>query len=88
MTNTRLDDDIFLKDEVQSRAMILIFLVLLVAIGFGAYWFFRRRGGGTLFESESKKEKPLEIARRRYASGEISRHEFEQIKRDLEDKEK
>lgn len=68
--------------------MVLIFLVLLVAIGFGAYWYFRRRGGGSLFESESKKENPLEIARRRYASGEISRQEFEQIKRDLEDKEK
>ncbi len=66
---------------------MFIFLLLLVAIGFAAYWFFRRRGGGSLFESERKQE-PLEIARRRYASGEISRQEFEQIKQDLKDKEK
>jgi putative membrane protein len=29
-------------------------------------------------------ESPLDIARRRYAAGEISRAEFEQIKKDLE----
>lgn len=28
-------------------------------------------------------EAPLDIARRRYASGELSREEFEQIRRDL-----
>jgi len=67
--------------------MVLIFLVLLAAIGYAIYWYFRRRGGGSFFESE-RKEEPLEIARRRYASGEISRQEFEQIKQDLEDKEK
>ena len=67
--------------------MVLIFLVLLAAIGYAIYWYFRRRGGGSLFESE-RKEEPLEIARRRYASGEISRQEFEQIKRDLEDEKK
>lgn len=31
----------------------------------------------------SPPETPLEIARRRYASGELSREEFEQIRRDL-----
>ncbi len=66
---------------------MFIFLLLLVAIGFAAYWFFRRRGGGSFFES-GRKQEPLEIARRRYASGEISRQEFEQIKQDLQDEEK
>ncbi|MGQ9614780.1 MAG: SHOCT domain-containing protein [Spirochaetota bacterium] len=30
-----------------------------------------------------QQESPLEIAKRRYAQGEISREEFERIKRDL-----
>lgn len=32
---------------------------------------------------EGQPERPLEIARRRYASGEITREEFEQIRQDL-----
>jgi putative membrane protein len=34
-------------------------------------------------QGPSLHEPPLEIARRRYAAGDISREEFEQIKRDL-----
>lgn len=34
-------------------------------------------------EQAPQRETPLDIARRRYASGEISREEFEQIRRDL-----
>jgi uncharacterized membrane protein len=67
--------------------MMLVFLVLFVAAGFAAYSFIRRRGGHGFFDSE-KKEEPLEIASRRYARGEISRQEFEQIKRDLEESRK
>lgn len=33
--------------------------------------------------AEREKDEPLEIARRRYAAGEISREEFDQIRRDL-----
>jgi putative membrane protein len=66
--------------------MMLIFLALIVAVGFLAYSHFRRREGGrSPFEPERREEEPLEIARRRYARGEISREEFERIKRDLED---
>jgi putative membrane protein len=32
---------------------------------------------------ESRKETPLEIAKRRYAEGEISKEEFETMKKDL-----
>ena len=39
-----------------------------------------RQGGS---RGRTTKKPPLEIARRRYASGEITREEFEQIKRDL-----
>jgi putative membrane protein len=62
----------------------LLWLVVLVAVIVLAVWGVRKlteRG-----ESESKtdaKRDPLEITKERYAKGEISKEEFEQIKKDL-----
>jgi putative membrane protein len=39
----------------------------------------RATGGGRAREGES----PLDLARRRYAAGKITREEFEQLRRDL-----
>ena len=58
-------------------------LILIVAAGFLAYSYYRRRGGKKLFPQED--EEAMELAKRRYANGEISREEFEQIKRDIEE---
>lgn len=38
-------------------------------------------GGGS--DAGGDRAKPIEIARRRYASGEITKDQFEEIKRDL-----
>lgn len=61
--------------------VVFIFAIVFVAA---------QLAGGTGGASESPGtrrspggEPPLEIARRRYAAGDISREEFEQIKRDL-----
>jgi len=44
----------------------------------------RVAGGGSERGSERQAgARPIELAQRRYASGEISREQFEQIKRDL-----
>lgn len=45
----------------------------------GILWFGRQLFGGT----SSRENDAVEVARRRYARGEISREEFEQIRRDL-----
>ena len=62
---------------------MLFFLVLIVAAGFLAYGYYRRRGGKRLFPQED--DEAMDLAKRRYANGEISRAEFEQIKRDIEE---
>jgi len=61
---------------------MFLILIIIVAAGVILYSFYRRRGGDALFGR--REDDPVEIARRRYAEGEITREEFEQIKQDLE----
>ena len=63
---------------------MLFFLIFVVAAGFLAYGYYRRRGGKSLFPPED--DEAMDLARRRYANGEISREEFELIKRDIEER--
>ena len=56
--------------------MILLWIGLIILIVWGVMKL--SKGGGT----ESKKD-AMDIARERYAKGEISKEEFEQIKKDL-----
>lgn len=54
-----------------------VFWIGIISLGIWALRKFTGQGG-------SEQRRPaLEIARRRYAGGEISKQEFEQIKRDL-----
>lgn len=73
------------RRESQGEPVIgmLLLLVVVVAVGALAYSYYRRQGGRGIFPSNTGDA--LEIARRRYARGEISRQEFEEIKRDLEE---
>ena len=57
--------------------MGLIFIILIVAVGYA--FFYNRPGDSPL----GKTRTPLDIAEERYARGEISREEFERLKRDL-----
>lgn len=62
--------------------MMLFMVIFWAAVIFLVFYLFKRyvqQPGGA-----PTSETPLEIARRRYAKGEISRDEFEQIKRDLQ----
>ena len=59
-----------------GMVMMIAFWVGVVALAIWAIESFRPRSGRT-------GETALDIARRRYAAGEISREEFEQIRRDL-----
>jgi uncharacterized membrane protein len=58
-------------------------LIIIVVAGGLAYSYYRSRGGKRLFSHEY--DDAMDLAKRRYANGEISREEFEQIKEDLEE---
>lgn len=58
----------------------LIFPVLIV-IAF--IYLLNERGQGNLFSTSSKDKSALDIAKERYARGEMSKEEFEQIRSDL-----
>ncbi len=57
--------------------IIIIWLVIIGLIVWGVIAFSRRG------DSTYRKRDPLDIAKERYARGEITKEEFEQIKRDL-----
>ncbi|NOX36763.1 MAG: SHOCT domain-containing protein [Calditrichaeota bacterium] len=58
----------------------LFWLVIIGIIIWGISMMSRSRG---TTEPPAKKETPLEILKKRYARGEITREEYEQMKRDL-----
>jgi putative membrane protein len=67
-------------------AGFLLFILLLVAIGYVAYRLGQSQsngpeGGGRA--DQTRGDKALEAVRRRYAEGEIDREEFERLRRDL-----
>ncbi len=60
--------------------MMLLFLILIIgAVVLGARWFMNE---GKL-EISRKDETPLDILKKRYASGEIDKEEFETMRREL-----
>lgn len=60
--------------------MGMIFLILL--IGAAIWWL--ARGSGAQPRERLPGESPLDILRRRYAAGEITKEQFDGMKKDLE----
>ncbi|SHK15652.1 putative membrane protein [Desulfatibacillum alkenivorans DSM 16219] len=62
---------------------VFLFLVVLAA---AAYFIFTPKGKEQfeIIKGSVLKETPLDILKRRYASGQITQDEFEQMKKDLE----
>ncbi len=60
---------------------MIAFWVLIIAL---IVWGIRKlAGSGSSGSGTRQKRDPLDIAKERYAKGEISKQEFEQIKKDL-----
>jgi putative membrane protein len=67
-----------------AAGMALGWLLILLLLAGAAYLVYRLiRSGGQGLNEPSRNGDALELARRRYAKGEINRDEFEQLKRDL-----
>jgi putative membrane protein len=60
--------------------MVLFWGAIVALIVWGISRFTRRADSGT---STSEKTTPLDIAKERYAKGEISKEEYEQLKKDI-----
>lgn len=60
--------------------MGMILLVILVA---AVIWWLTK-GGGARDRGALPKESPVEILKRRYAAGEITKEQFDSMKKDLE----
>jgi len=72
----------------------LVMMVFCMIMMFGAFTFFRSSGGPPWMRCDRQDhnppqqntgggETPLQILQRRYANGEISKAEFDEMKRDL-----
>jgi putative membrane protein len=57
--------------------------VWMVFFWVAVIWLFARFFGRADSGSGNQPESPLDIARRRYASGEITRDQYDQLRRDL-----
>ncbi len=60
--------------------MIIVWLVVIGLVVWGVVTLTRRRGPES---GSGEKRSAMDIARERYAKGEISKEEFERIKKDL-----
>jgi len=60
--------------------MGMVFIVILVAAA--VYWLVRETRAKT--DGQAPGETPLDILKKRYAKGEMTKEEFERVKKDLE----
>jgi putative membrane protein len=58
---------------------MILLIILVVAV---VWWL--TKGGGAKNRGALQKESPLEILKRRYAAGEITKEQFESMKKDLD----
>jgi putative membrane protein len=65
--------------------MMVLFWGAIIAFVVWAVQSLGRRDDGHAQSGATPPRRPLEIAKERYARGEIGRDEFEQLKRDLEE---
>ena len=62
---------------------IIIWIILLILIALVIY--FIRQNIKSRSSKDSSRETPLDILKKRYAQGEITKEEFNQMKKDLEE---
>jgi len=61
---------------------MFMWIIFLIVIGFLIYFMIQAQK--TKGQSPAQNESPLDILKRRYAKGEVSKEEYERMKKDLE----
>ena len=64
-----------------------MFILLLIIVGV-ILWYFgilNRRGDGGFFQSMQHRIEALDVAKQRYARGEINKEEYDTLRKDLAD---
>lgn len=59
-----------------------MWIILLIVIGLLIYFFVQSQN--TKGKAPTENERPMDVLKRRYAKGEITREEYEKMKKDLE----
>ncbi len=59
---------------------VIMWIILLVLLGFVVYFLM----SGKKFVKRDEEDTPLEILKKRYAKGDISKQEYEKMRKDLE----
>ena len=70
-------------DHMMGFGGMFMWLILLIVAGIIVYFVYNR-SKGTGNSTDPAAERPVEILKRRYARGEISKEEFERLKKEIE----
>ena len=70
-------------DYGNGMGMMLISFVLFIGLIVAVVYILKRSQSSSRPHTGAHAETPLEIAKKRYAAGEITKPEFEQLKKDL-----
>lgn len=62
----------------------LIWIVIIIAL---VIWFVQYNKKGNIFFNSNRKENSLDILNKRYANGEITKEEYDKMKKDIANKE-
>ena len=62
-----------------------MWIILLIVIGVGVYFFIQNQKAKGRGQTPTQNESPMDILKRRYATGEIEKEDYEKMKKSIEE---
>jgi putative membrane protein len=67
--------------------LLIVFVLVVIGIVLGVIWIVRQNAGSSMnkssYSQHTSQNDALDILKRRYASGEITKDQFEEMKKDI-----